>query len=96
VTLLLDPVLDRLGQHGRIGQRGHFRPRRLQRREDRRDRAFGIDRHLLARERRQLRRKCVVTPHRHRIAEMGAQFGRHLLLGDEQIGGAIGMGDHEA
>ena len=42
-----------------------------------------------------MRHKVVAAADGHRVAQMRAQFRRHLFLGDEQFGGAIGVGEHE-
>ena len=92
---LLDGVLHRLGQHGRVRDFHHLRARRRQNAEHGLDRAFRIDRDLLARQRLQLRHEVGARQDRHRIAQMGAQLRRYLLLVNEQLRRAIRMGQHE-
>ena len=92
---LFGAVLDRLGQHGGIGQRGHAGPCTRQCGEDRLDRAFGIDRHLFARQRLKLGNERLTRADRHGIAQVCAQRGRDLALSDEQFSGAIGVGQHK-
>ena len=95
VAGLLDRVLAGLGQHGGIGDRDRLCARRLQFGIDGRNRTFGIDRDLLARQRGERGGEGGAVPNAHRIAEVLGKFGRHLLMGDEQVCRAVRMGENE-
>ena len=57
--------------------------------------ALRIDRHLFARQLAKASGEGAVGCNRHGVAQMGAQFRGNLVLGDEQFGRAVGVGDHE-
>ena len=92
---LLDRVLLRLGQYGRVGDLDHLGSGLAQRAEHSLDRPFRIDRNLLAGQRLQLRHEGFARAHCDGVAQVRSQFGRNLFLGDEQLGRAVGMGQHE-
>ena len=95
LSSLLNRVLLGLGQHSRIRQVDHLCACSLEHAEHRLHRTFGIDRDLLAGQRLQLRHEGFARAHGDGIAQMGAQFGRDLIFGDEQLGGTIGVGEDE-
>ncbi len=75
MALLFGGGLDRLGQHRRIFRAGHFGAGFLQRMEDARHRAIGIDCHALARKPFERGDEFGAVAQRHRIAEMLGEFG---------------------
>ena len=95
VTRLFDRVLDRLGQHRGIAQFDNFCSGRFERCEDCLDRPIRVNRHPLAFQRGKCRNKGLARGYPHRIAQMRAQFRRHLFLGHEELRRAVGVGNHE-
>ena len=93
MAFLLGRVLAGLGQHGGIAFLDDGCAGRLQFVENRLDRSLRIDRDFLALERRQRRHKSLARHDPHGVAEMRLQFGSDLFFGNEEVGGAVGMGN---
>ena len=87
----LGRVLDRLGQDRRVAQRQDLGAGLVERVEDRRDRALGIDHDGLALELAERAFELGALVEAHAVAEMLADVGADLLAGDEQVGGAVGI-----
>ena len=82
-------VLDRLGQNGGITRLDQRRAPLVERLEDRRDAALGIDEHALALEIGERGGEIGARVQPHGVAEMLAHRIGDLVGRDEQVGGAV-------
>ena len=87
----LGRVLDRLGQDGRIAQRQNLGAGPIERVEDRRYGALGIDDDGLALELAKRAFEFRPLVEADAVAEVLADVRPDLLAGDEQVGGAVGI-----